>query len=130
VQTFLCADCQALLCVGPASQSHGCVCAARSLHLMAMCAAVQDLRLHCIFGPDGGFLAKAPPSLRSLHMKGLPDFRVRGLLCWESILTGIWSDVPGAGVGLLHMLCRLPLCKRGLLCRSCCRSSALRAHSV
>ena len=47
---------------------------------MAMCAAVQDLRLHCIFGPDGGFLAKAPPSLRSLHMEGLPDFRVRRLL--------------------------------------------------
>jgi hypothetical protein len=36
---------------------------------------LQDLSLECICGPDGGFLATAPPTLRSLHMEGLPDFK-------------------------------------------------------
>ena len=43
-------------------------------------AAVQDLSLECICGPEGGFLAAASPTLCSLHMGGLPDFKACCLL--------------------------------------------------
>lgn len=66
------------------------------------CAAVQDLHLQCICGPDGGFLAMASPTLRSLHMEGLPDFKARGMLshtCHLSlnlaVLWLLWLLVPG-----------------------------------
>jgi hypothetical protein len=65
-----------------------------SLHPMATRAAVQVLSLDCICGPDGGFLATAPPTLRSLNIEGLPDFKARGLLsqtCYLSLeLAVLW----------------------------------------
>ena len=65
---------------GTLSHAHGVICVSCSLHSTATRAAVQDLSLECMCGPDGGFLATAPPTLRSLHMEGLPDFKARGLL--------------------------------------------------
>ena len=41
---------------------------------------VQELHLFHMCGLDGSFLAAASPTLRNLHMDGLPDFRARILL--------------------------------------------------
>jgi hypothetical protein len=40
---------------------------------------VQELHLFHVAGTDGGFLAAASPTLRSLHLERLPDFKARML---------------------------------------------------
>ena len=40
---------------------------------------MQELRLFHVVGTDGGFLTAASPTLRSLHLERLPDFKARML---------------------------------------------------
>ena len=52
-------------------------------------AAAQELRLYRMSGVDGGFLAAASPTLRFLHLEGLPDFRASTLLPGRTVQTCI-----------------------------------------
>jgi hypothetical protein len=63
-----------LTCTGQGNQKY-CGCTFRDSRLQH--AVVQELCLSNLKGPDGSFLATASPTLRSLHMEFLPDFKAR-----------------------------------------------------
>ncbi len=75
---------------GALDHLHDSVCILCLLHPQGTCAALQELRLQCICGPDGGFLATAWTTLRSLRMEGLPDFKARGMLSHTDTCPSTW----------------------------------------
>ena len=76
---------RARLLLLPATQEHHSTVGAYAAGKRWLHALAQELRMYDVAGPDGSFLAAASPTLRSLQMDGLPDFKVR---VWEGVGPG------------------------------------------